>query len=534
MTERPYGAGTSDWGPPPPGWFEPPSATADPPPPQGRPVPGPPPAPRRSAAPAVDWATPDRRAAVVVVLIAIAFDAAAHGRADGLGTSVLVAVVAVGLLGSGRVTSRPAMVVTIAAIPFGMALAARSSIWLLPFDLVTALALLMLGVSYASGGRLLKLSATGLGVRIGRALLSMFGAPAFALGAAMAWVPARTADRRARLVAVGRGIGVAIPVVVVLGVLLASADDVFASAFHLPFGLGDIAANIALIGVGVMLAAWLLVDASAEPLGAIELPARVLGPTEAGIVLGAVGLLYAGFVGAQVVAARGGAAHVIDTAGLTYASYARQGFFQLLAVAALTLALLLGLRAATGETTRRARVALIVLGEAVVVLTLVIVAVAIIRLGLYEQAFGLTMLRLLCAAVAWWLGGVFLLVGLAYAGVARRRRWIFATIVASAAVLVLVLNMIDPEAIVVRRNVERAAVTGKFDTDYLTELSDDAVPALADSLPSLAEQDRALVVRRICVSPRQSQRPGDIDRSGLGFNLAAQRAADVRALVCNR
>lgn len=533
MADRPYGAGTSTWGPPPPGWFEPPSVT-DHSPPRGTPVPGPPPAPRASAARVVGWATPDRRAAVVVVIVAVAFDAAVHGRADGLGTAVLVAVVAFGLLGSGRVTSRPAMVVTIAAIPFGVALAARASIWLLPFDLVTALALLMMGVSYASGGRLLELSATGLGVRTGRALLSMFGAPAFALGAAMSWVPVRTPDRRARLVAVGRGVGVAIPVVVVLGLLLASADAVFASAFHLPFGLGDLAAHLALIGLGVMLAAWLLVDASADPLGEIELPVRFLGPTEAGIVLGAVGLLYALFVGAQVVAARGGAAHVIDTAGLTYASYARQGFFQLLAVAALTLALLLGLRAATRETTRRARLALMVLGEAVVVLTLVIVGVAIVRLGLYEQAFGLTMLRLLCTAVAWWLGGVFVLVGLAYAGVARRRRWILATILASAAVLVLVLNMIDPESIVVRHNVERAAVTGKFDTEYLGELSDDAVPALADALPGLTDQDRAIVVRRICLSPRQSRRPGELERSGFGFNLAAQRAADVRASVCNR
>jgi len=168
-----------------------------------------------------------------------------------------------------------------------------------------------------------------------------------------------------------------------------------------------------------------------------------------------------------------------------------------------------------------------------VLLTLVIVGVAIVRLGLYEQAYGLTMLRFACTAVAWWLGAVFLLVGAAYAGLARHRRWIFATIVASAAVLVLVLNAIDPESIVVRHNVERAAAIGKFDTDYLRELSDDAVPALVAALPTLTEQDRATVVRHLCVNPRGSRRVPD-DRSGLDLNLAATRAAEARATVCTR
>lgn len=529
MTNRPYGSGTSTWGPPPPGWFE----TTRPAPASSSPDEGPA-VPRSRGWQPVDWATADRRAALVLLAMAIAFDVAMHGRVDGVGSAVFVSVAVLGLLASGRVPSHAAKALTVAAIPFGLLLAVRASIWLVPLDLLAATTLLVLGVSYAAGGRLRELSATGLGVRTGRALLSLIGAPAFALGAVMAWVPARSADRRARLVSIGRGVGVAIPVVVVLGLLLASADAVFASAFHLPFDVGEAAAHLVLVGVGVMVASWLLVDASADPLGEIEVPARFLGPTESGIVLGAVGLLYAGFAAAQVIAARGGAAHVIDTAGLTYASYAREGFFQLLAVAGLTLALLLGLRAATKDTTRRARLTLVVLGEAVVALTLVIVAVAIVRLGLYEQAFGLTMLRLVCTAVAWWLGAVFLLVGLAYAGVGRNRRWIFATIAASAAVLVLVLNVMDPESVVVRHNVERAAVTGRFDTAYLGELSDDAVPALVDALPKLTEADRAIVVRRLCVSPRNDRRSTEPARSGPGVNVAAQRAADARAVACSR
>ncbi len=48
-------------------------------------------------------------------------------------------------------------------------------------------------------------------------------------------------------------------------------------------------------------------------------------------------LLFGGFVAVQATVLFGGARHVLETAGLTSAEYARQGFWQLLAVTVLTL-----------------------------------------------------------------------------------------------------------------------------------------------------------------------------------------------------
>ena len=73
-----------------------------------------------------------------------------------------------------------------------------------------------------------------------------------------------------------------------------------------------------------------------------------IGIIEIGTVLGAIDLLFLSFVIVQFRYLFGGHALVQATTGLTYAEYARRGFFELVAVAALVLPLLLGLRNPSG------------------------------------------------------------------------------------------------------------------------------------------------------------------------------------------
>ena len=56
--------------------------------------------------------------------------------------------------------------------------------------------------------------------------------------------------------------------------------------------------------------------------------------------LGVLDALFVAFVAVQATVLFGGHAHVLETEGLTYAEYARQGFWQLLWVSALTLLVL--------------------------------------------------------------------------------------------------------------------------------------------------------------------------------------------------
>ena len=120
------------------------------------------------------------------------------------------------------------------------------------------------------------------------------------------------------------------------------------------------------------------------------------------IALGALVGLFAAFVALQFATLFGGTEHVLDTTGLTYAEYARSGFAQLLAVAALTFAVL----AAARRWARPHRLLL----AALCVLTLVVLASALKRLGLYEETYGFTRLRLAAHAALLYLGALFCLV----------------------------------------------------------------------------------------------------------------------------
>jgi hypothetical protein len=298
-----------------------------------------------------------------------------------------------------------------------------------------------------------------------------------------------------------RGVGLAVPVLVVLGLLLASADAVFASIFRLDVDVEPvtIVVHAAVLLVGAWGMAGLLRLASAEPAARSRGTSWRLGSLEATIVLGSVVALFAAFAAAQLVALSGGGRRVIETAGLTYADYARSGFFQLLWVAGLTLCLLVGLRAATDLGTVAARRRFLALSEIVAVLTLMIVVVAVRRMNLYEQAYGLTMLRLYVELFTLWIGAVFVMLGFSLAGLWARRAWLVPAAVAAGLLLLLGLNVVNPESVVVRHNVALAERTGRFDPAYLAELSDDAVPTLVGELARLAETDRAEVLRRLCL-----------------------------------
>ena len=162
----------------------------------------------------------------------------------------------------------------------------------------------------------------------------------------------------------------------------------------------------------------------------------------------------------QLTVLFGGHRHVLGTDGLTYAEYARAGFGQLVVVTLLTLSVVaVTVRFAPREPGRNACAAA-VLGV-LCVLTLVIVGSALSRLHLYEEAFGFTRLRLFMNAFETWLG---VLVGLVLlAGVRLRAAWLARAVVATAAVTLLALAAINPDAFVAQRNVDRYQATGKID-----------------------------------------------------------------------
>jgi Domain of unknown function (DUF4173) len=238
-------------------------------------------------------------------------------------------------------------------------------------------------------------------------------------------------------------------------------------------------------------------------------------PLEWAIPLVLLDLLFLSFVLVQLTVLFGGHDHVLETAGLTYAEYAREGFWELLAAAGLTLAVVGG--AAVWARTPRPldRLLLRLLLGILCVLTIVILASALHRLHLYEDAFGLTRLRLAAEASSLWLGGAFALVVVAGL-VARVRRELPAIAVAGTALALLGFSLADPDGRIAARNVEHWRDTGRIDLEYVGSLSADAAPAL-DELP---EPLRAQALAPI----RERLEP---DEPWSSANLARRRARSV-------
>ena len=123
-----------------------------------------------------------------------------------------------------------------------------------------------------------------------------------------------------------------------------------------------------------------------------------------GTVLGLLDLLFVAFVAVQIRYLFGGADRVVSTAGLTYAEYARRGFFELVTVDGASAS---GAAAGTlAPPSRGPRAGLPGAGRNPVALLFVIMASAMQRMYLYVGEYGLTQLRFYVTAFMVWLAVV--------------------------------------------------------------------------------------------------------------------------------
>ncbi len=465
----------------------------------------------------VDVRPADRRVLVAVAVAALATDLALRSGLAGIAGALLVFVVTAGLFASGRIVNRRAWPLLLAAPGFGMWLTGRDAEWLLGLDLLAAGGLLVLGTSLARRGDPLSQSVPDVFGRALHAFVHGVLAAGFALGAL------RRGDTRSSApAALARGILLGGPIVVAIGLLLGSADPVFASFFRFPTDFGDLLLHLIVLGIGGWGTSGLLRMASAAPYEVRPSEQRPLGALEAATILGGLVAVFSAFAASQIVTVLGGDSYVRRTSGLSYADHARQGFFQLLAVAALTLGVLLVVRATVERRDRR----FVGLSEAAVLLTLVVVVGALRRLALYEQAYGLTLLRLWSVVFALWIGAVFVLFGLSVAGWHRVRSWFVPAAMALGLAVLLVLNVVNPEALIVARNIDRFAGTDRLDVTSLVGLSDDAVPALIDRLDRLSPSQRLQVLERLCDGQRG-------DEGGVwAFNASRDAAVEARSEAC--
>ena len=284
-----------------------------------------------------------------------------------------------------------------------------------------------------------------------------------------------------------RGLLLAAPVLIVFVSLLTAADAIFAQELRNFFDLFslDKLGEYFFRSLYVLILAYLLAGgllyalfySQKEKVSNLEKPwlKPFLGWLEACIVLGSVNLLFALFVVVQFKYFFGGRAN-ITLEGFTYAEYARRGFGELVVVALLSLLLFLALSLVTRRESRLPRSVFSGLGLVLVGLLGVMLVAAFQRLLLYETAYGFSRMRTYPHIFMLWLG--VLLLATALLEVSGRLRYFALAALLTAIGFGATLNLLNVDALIVNRNVERAVQGYELDRYYLADLSPDAVPAL--------------------------------------------------------
>lgn len=482
------------------------------------------------------------RPLTLAAVVAAAFAAGTPGSPlRSIGWALALAV----LIGALVATSarRPAAVgLGLAGAAFIPWLGIRMSPWLTSINLLVATGLLLASLGLPAAGSL----RVTVGHHLARLARAFAGLP---LGPSHLWQSARSSlngSDGANLRRLVPSILVGLATFAAGLLVLASGDALLASFVDVGGLLGSVVGRV----VGALCGA----AAFALLLGAIHVPGSVdtaprrwaapALPTLFGI--GGLAIAIGCYAATQLSAAVLGADFVQGRTGLTYAEYARGGFFQMVFVTFVSVSVIGIARSviqAESEAARRLRVGAAVLTVGVVGT----VVSAVVKLSVYADTFGLTMLRVYTVVFACWLG---LVAVLAFATLLRRSAsWFAPALLGSMCVGAFAMNVVNPERIVAEHNLDRAESTGKLDVDYLSRLSLDAAPTILSRLDTVDAvfEDRfrsdAPVVdaaellasdwcNRLLADPFAKDSAPHSDNDGFAYNLASDRAIDSATEHC--
>ena len=413
----------------------------------------------------------------------------------GLGINFPVAIVAI-LAAAWFVPERPSRWPSLAdawlpaaSVALAAFVALRGDSTLVALDVLGSVTLAVLSIASFGGMAVVRrpfLAIFVLGLRV---VVSAIGSAVEVLEGIRRSLPlSRARSDLGSLSGVLRGLLLALPLLLLFVALFASADAVFdrllRDLFDLDPDLGSLPGRVVIGAAAAWAVAGMLVFVASGREGdrpAVAGPAiNRLGSTEATTVLVSLDLLFGLFVVLQAAYLFGGR-DTLEASGMTYADYARRGFFELLAVAMVVGALVLALETFVSRRSRAYLAGIL----ALVGLTLVVLGSAFLRLRLYVDAYGWTELRFyVMAAIVWLAIGAC---GAAICIALDRTRWLPHGLVMLSVAFGLAFNLIGPVRFIAEQNIARVAA-GTLPADahrgvdlgYLAFLGDDAMAVVAE------------------------------------------------------
>jgi hypothetical protein len=380
-------------------------------------------------------------------------------------------------------------------------------------------------------------------------------------------VPGKMRTGHSQLWKVMAGLAISLPILLLVGSLLASADAVFErTVSRLPEWLADIELGwllfrivwVVSVSMGMFVYIWGLLYPKIKPenakvhraeneadferkfgsgralvptAGETEGSGTVgdrrssrLDPTIMTTILLMLNIVYVLFATVQFSYFFGGSSL---PEGLTYAEYARRGFAELVAVTLINFSVLMITLYGVDRSSRLNRALqrlLTLLLTMLVGCTGIMLCSAYLRLSLYEVAYGYTVTRVLVHAFMIFLLLLFIIALFKLWNNNLRLMKLY--LVTSVAAYVL-LNYVQVDAIIASNNMERYEETEQLDMTYLQSLSFEAVPYLIElhhKHPEIPGTEEALRVMKQRLDPQ-------VSRSWTEFNMSEWRASAALAHI---
>lgn len=281
------------------------------------------------------------------------------------------------------------------------------------------------------------------------------------------------------------GVLISLPLLLILIILLSSADMVFGYYFanfievinninteeFLPHTIVTLIVSFYLFAY-----AWGF-KSEEKPLdNRVVAPVISWGIVTVTTVLVALNLLYLIFTVIQFSYLYGGD-NIALPAYLTYAEYARKGFFELAAVTFINFIIVLSCLKYIKKDNKSLLKIVHLLLTVLIIFTLNMLFSANFKLNLYEAAFGYTYLRV---SVHLFMLLLFILCLVVAAGIWYRKIPIVKSIIVITLIAYTIINYLNIDGFIARKNLAHYNATGNIDVFYLTTLSYEAVPYLIE------------------------------------------------------
>jgi Domain of unknown function (DUF4173) len=434
--------------------------------------------------------TPAWTILVAAVCVGVAGDLLLRGGQWRAGFAIWIAFIAACAMFLGENTPRTRILMLLGTAAAAVGLVRRDADLLYAIDMLSVLCMGALTIWHGSGMRFSELTVIESARAGVLALLNTAG------GAAQVIRQDRAergqgdrASGRVRALLIGSVL--AVPPFVVVAMLLAKSDAIFDGLIH------SVSTTIAVDGlqhaVIVCVLTWITAGwIRAATGGAVGSSVANITSPRLHFVSIAVGLyalvaLLSLFLIVQARVVFGGAAFLRETAGLTVATYARDGFFQLITAAGVVIGTLVMAEWLMERDDAVGRARYRALAAVLLALVATLLVSAAVRIWLYVDLFGLSVDRGFASAM---IVLVFVVLGIFGWAVWRNDiSRIMPAVVVATVVWVASLNLLNPEAIVVRANVARATHGNTFDAKYHANLSADALPALLSGASQLSASD---------------------------------------------